>query len=59
LDSWKAWFKKDGAECSKVFAGLKRWILCVLDPDEKIPHAFCDEEHEWTQNFDHDDFWLR
>lgn len=60
LETWKVWFKQNGIKCSpKVFTGLKGWVLCALDPENKIVRLYCDEEHEWTTSFDHDDFWLR
>ena len=58
LEEWQKWFEKNEIRCSRVFTGLKAWLLCALDPDGKIIRMYTDEEHEWTTNFDHDDFWL-
>ena len=59
LEDCKAWYESKGIMCSRVFTGLKAWVLCALDPDGKIARTYCEEEHEWTTDFDHDDFWLR
>ena len=60
LETWKQWFEQNGVECSKVFSGLKGWVLCALDPDRKIVRIYCDEEHEWNPKLmDTDEFWLR
>ena len=59
LEEWKQWFEKNEVECSRVFTGIKGWVLCALDPDGKIVRLYCDEEHEWTTEFDTDEFWLR
>ncbi|KAK3045868.1 hypothetical protein LTR09_012599 [Extremus antarcticus] len=59
LDACKSWFEANGVECSRVFTGPKGWVLAALDPDGKIVRVYCDEEHEWTTEFDEDDFWLR
>ena len=58
LDDWKTFFESKGVTCSPVFTGLQAWILCALDPDGKIVRIYCDEIHEWTTEFSHDDFWL-
>ena len=58
LEVWKTWFEATEVQCSKVFTAIKGWVLCALDPDGKIVRVYCDEEHEWTIDFDHDDFWL-
>lgn len=58
LELWRKWFEQNGVECSRVFTGLKAWVLAALDPDGKFVRLCCDEEHEWTTDFDHDDFWL-
>jgi len=58
LDIWEAWFGEHGVKSSQVFTAIKGWVLCALDPDGKIVRIYCDEEHEWTTNFDHDEFWL-
>jgi catechol 2,3-dioxygenase-like lactoylglutathione lyase family enzyme len=60
LEDWKAWFEHCNVKCSaKIFTGLKGWVLSALDPDKRIVRIYCDEEHEWTTEFDHDEFWLR
>jgi catechol 2,3-dioxygenase-like lactoylglutathione lyase family enzyme len=58
LEEWKAWFELNGVKCSRVFVGLKGWVVCALDPDGKMVRIYCDEAHEMTTDFDHDDFWL-
>lgn len=58
LETWRSWFKHNGVKCSKVFVGLKGWVLCALDPDGKTVRLYCNEKHEWTTDFDHDEFWL-
>lgn len=59
LDDWKAFLERKGVTCSRVFTGLQAWVLCALDPDGKIVRLYCDETHEWTTDFDTDDFWLK
>ena len=41
-----------------MFVGIKGWVLCALDPDERIVRVYCEEEHAWTTDFDTDEFWL-
>jgi len=52
LDEWKAKFEKEGINHSKVFTGLKGWVLCANDPDGKLVRLYTKEEHEWSTNFD-------
>lgn len=59
LEVTRKWFEANGVECSRVFTGLKGWVIGALDPDGKIVRVYCEEEHQWTTNFDKDDFWLR
>jgi catechol 2,3-dioxygenase-like lactoylglutathione lyase family enzyme len=59
LDDWKVFLESKGVTCSRVFTGLQAWVLCALDTDEKIVRLYCDDTHEWTTDFDHDDFWLK
>jgi catechol 2,3-dioxygenase-like lactoylglutathione lyase family enzyme len=58
LEEWKQWFESNGVRCSRVFVGIKGWVLCALDPDERIVRVYCEEEHAWTTDFDTDEFWL-
>ena len=58
LEDWKLWFERSGVQCSRIFTGLKAWVLCALDPDGKIVRLYCDEEHPWTTDFNVDEFWL-
>ena len=30
LDTWRVWFEERDVKCSKVFTGLKGWVLCAL-----------------------------
>ncbi|KAK4501074.1 hypothetical protein PRZ48_006880 [Zasmidium cellare] len=59
LDVWRDWLEKEEVKCSKVFTGIKGWVLCALDPDEKMVRLYCDEPHEMTTDYDVDEFWLR
>ncbi|KAF2163499.1 hypothetical protein M409DRAFT_26110 [Zasmidium cellare ATCC 36951] len=59
LDVWKGWLEKQDVKCSKVLTGIKVWVLCALDPDEKMVRLYCDESHEMTTDYDVDEFWLR
>jgi hypothetical protein len=59
LDEWVRFFESQNVQCSRIFTGLKGWVACALDPDGKIVRIHCQEEHEWTTNFDTDDFWLQ
>lgn len=59
LENWKAFLESKGVACSRVFTGLQAWVLCVLDPDGKIVRLYCDETHDWTTEFDVDEFWLK
>jgi catechol-2,3-dioxygenase len=59
LDDWGSWFDTNGVKRSRVFMGLKSWILAAEDPDGKIVRLYVeDEEHEWTTKPDSDVFWL-
>lgn len=59
LETAGDWFEVKGEGCSKVFTVLKGWVVGVLDPDGKVVKVYCEEQHEWTTEFDKDDFWSR
>jgi catechol 2,3-dioxygenase-like lactoylglutathione lyase family enzyme len=58
LEDWGEWFEKCGIKHSKVFTGIKGWVIAAEDPDGKIVRLYCNEEHEWTDHPDKDEYWL-
>jgi hypothetical protein len=58
LGDWGRWFDSKGVKRSKVFMGIKGWVIGCEDPDGKIVRLYCDEEHEWTDHPDRDEYWL-
>lgn len=59
LDEWAAWFDANGVKRSKIFTGIKGWVMGAEDPDGRIVRIYVeDEEHEWTDHPDRDAFWL-
>jgi len=59
LDAWRKWFEVNNVKQGpKIFTGLKGWLLVAADPDGKFIHIYCDEEHEWTTEFDNDEDWM-
>jgi catechol-2,3-dioxygenase len=58
LEEWASWLDHKSVKRSKVFTGIKGWVLACEDPDGKIVRFYCDEEHEWTDHPDADEYWL-
>lgn len=58
LEEWESWFDEQGVSHSKVFTGMKGWVLAAEDPDGKIVRLYTKEEHEWTTDVDRDAYWL-
>ncbi|KAF4944283.1 hypothetical protein FSARC_14716 [Fusarium sarcochroum] len=59
LGEWESWLDKHGVHRSKVFVGIKGWVMGCEDPDGRIVRLYVeDEDHEWTDHPDKDDFWL-
>jgi catechol 2,3-dioxygenase-like lactoylglutathione lyase family enzyme len=59
LEDWTTWFKAKGVPHSKIFVGIKGWVMAAEDPDGKIVRLYVeDEEHEWTDHPDQDEYWL-
>jgi catechol-2,3-dioxygenase len=59
LEDWAARFDEHGVKHSKIFTGIKGWVMGAEDPDGKVVRLYVDEEdHEWTNNPDEDEFWL-
>ncbi|KAF7973458.1 hypothetical protein HWV62_15044 [Athelia sp. TMB] len=58
LEDWARWLGARGVTHSRVFTGIKGWVLGAEDPDGKIVRIYCNEEHEWTDHPDQDAYWL-
>lgn len=59
LEEWAAWFDLHGVVHSKIFTGIKGWVMGCEDPDGRIVRIYVeDEEHEWTDHPDRDEKWL-
>jgi catechol 2,3-dioxygenase-like lactoylglutathione lyase family enzyme len=59
LQEWAEWFDANQVRHSKIFVGIKGWVMGCEDPDGRIVRLYVeDEEHEWTNHPDQDDFWL-
>ena len=59
LEEWGVWFDAHGVKRSKIFTGIKGWVMGCEDPDGRIVRLYVDnEEHEWTDHPDEDEFWL-
>jgi len=52
LDNWAKWFDQHGVAHSRVFLGMKGWVLVAEDPDGKFLRLYTDEDHEWTEHPD-------
>lgn len=59
LHAWAAWVASKGVKHSRVFRGVKGWLVCFEDPDGKIVRVYTTlEEHAWCEP-DKDDYWLK
>jgi catechol-2,3-dioxygenase len=59
LEEWAAWFDANDVKRSRIFTGIKGWVMGCEDPDGKIVRLYVDkEEHEWTDHPDQDEYWL-
>jgi catechol 2,3-dioxygenase-like lactoylglutathione lyase family enzyme len=59
LEEWERWLDSKGVRRSRIFTGIKGWVMACEDPDGKIVRLYVeDEEHEWTDHPDQDEFWL-
>lgn len=59
LEEWARWFDTHNVKHSKIFTGIKGWVMACEDPDGKIVRLYVDdEEHEWTDHPDVDEYWL-
>ncbi len=58
-EEWVAWLDENKVHRSKIFTGIKGWLMGCEDPDGKIVRIYAeDESHEWTDHPDADEFWL-
>lgn len=58
LEDWQEWFTEKDVKHSRIFTGMKGWVLAAEDPDGRIVRLHTSEEHEWTRHTDHDAHWL-
>jgi hypothetical protein len=59
LEEWGRWFDAHGVPHSRIFTGVKGWVMACEDPDGRIVRLYVqDEEHEWTDHPDKDEHWL-
>lgn len=59
LEAWGLWFDEKKVRRSRVFTGVKGWVMGAEDPDGRIVRLYVeDEEHEWTDEPDVDLYWL-
>ncbi|KAF4956888.1 hypothetical protein FGADI_3491 [Fusarium gaditjirri] len=59
LEEWRAWLDAHKVKRSKIFMGIKGWVMACEDPDGRIVRLYVeDEEHEWTDYPDQDEYWL-
>lgn len=59
LEEWATWLDANNVKRSKIFVGIKGWVMACEDPDGKIVRLYVeDEEHEWTDHPDKDEYWL-
>ncbi len=53
LEQWASWFDTHGVKHSKIFLGLKGWVMRCEDPDGRIVRLYVEnEEHDWTDHPD-------
>jgi catechol-2,3-dioxygenase len=59
LEDWEKWLDWWQVKHSKIFTGMKGWVMACEDPDGKIVRLYVqDEDHEWTDHPDQDEYWL-
>lgn len=59
LEKWGRLLDSKDVRRSRIFAGIKGWVMACEDPDGKIVRLYVeDEEHEWTDHPDQDEYWL-
>lgn len=58
LEQWGEYFEGVNVKHSRVFTGVKGWVLCAEDPDGRVLRFYTLEEHEMTTDVDHDEQWL-
>jgi len=59
LEAWEQWLDANGVTRSRIFTGIKGWVMACEDPDGRIVRLYVeDEEHEWTDHPDQDEYWL-
>ena len=52
LKEWAGWFEKHDVKHSKIFTGVKGWVMGAEDPDGKIIRLYTEEEHDWSNHPD-------
>lgn len=59
LEDWAEWLDAYEVKRSRIFTGIKGWLMACEDPDRRIVRLYVeDEEHEWTDHPDVDAYWL-
>ena len=59
LEVWQEWLDANNVTRSRIFTGIKGWVMACEDPDGRIVRLYVeDEEHEWTDHPDSDVHWL-
>jgi hypothetical protein len=59
LEDWAEWLDACEVKRSRIFTGIKGWLMACEDPDRRIVRLYVeDEEHEWTDHPDVDAYWL-
>ena len=59
LEEWAAWFDANSVKRSRIFTGIKGWVMGCEDPDGRVVRLYVEEEdHEWTDHPDEDAYWL-
>jgi catechol-2,3-dioxygenase len=59
LEPWAAWLDHHDVKRSKIFTGIKGWVMAAEDPDGKIIKLYVQQEdHEWPDHPDQDEYWL-
>lgn len=59
LEEWGKWLDQHSVKRSRIFTGIKGWVMGAEDPDGRIVRLYVqDEDHEWTDHPDQDEYWL-
>lgn len=59
LEKWGEWLDAHEVRRSRIFIGVKGWVMGCEDPDGRIVRLYVDdEEHGLTDHPDEDEYWL-